>query len=357
MNIFDNNNWRFQLNNSINSLIKLNELLPYNEERNEWLKNNYTLNNLPFAITPHFISLMNGSISCPIFRQVIPSIAENETEDFLLFDPLGEEEREKVPHLIHRYPNRVLFLPTDRCASYCRFCHRKRWVGQGPSPKREDHDQAFAYIANNQDINEIIFSGGEPLLLSNDRIDDLLKRSFAIKHINMVRFHTRILSFLPMRIDDELREIFSRYKPIYLVTHFNHANEINHKTINAIDKLVDAHIVLLNQSALLKDINDDENTLKELFTLLSKLRIRPYYLHQCDLIKGSSHFRVPINKAIELISNLRGKISGHSLPNLMIDIPHGHGKVPLHKNSIVNEDDNFIYLQGFNGGIAPYPKN
>jgi lysine 2,3-aminomutase len=352
----ENNDWRWQLRNSISSVNKLNQVLPFSWEREEWLKNNYALNDLPFLVTPHFVSLMDGSPFCPIFRQVISSNSEHNIEDFLMLDPLGEEEREKVPHLIHRYPDRVLFLPTDRCASYCRFCQRKRWVGQGPTPKREDHDRAFQYIENNTAIREIIFSGGDPLLLSNERLNYLLKRSFAINHVEIVRFHTRILSFLPMRIDKDLAHIFSNYRPIYFVTHFNHPKEINNETIKAINELVDAKVSLLNQSALLKGINDNEDTLKELFRLLAKLLIRPYYIHQCDLIKGSSHFRVPIKRSLELLANLRGHISGHGIPTLMVDIPGGHGKVPLHKSAIVKEDENFIYLQGFTGGIAAYPK-
>lgn len=349
--------WRWQVKHSIKSIDELNKIWPPNSEREQWLKDNFSHNPLPFSVTPHFASLMSGAPSCPIFAQVISSALELKEDTVALRDPLGEESRQKVPHLVHRYPDRVLFLATDRCASYCRFCHRKRWVGQGPSPKRDQQEEAFVYIENNPEIKEIVFSGGDPLLLSNERLGELITRSFSIKHIDFIRFHTRMLSFAPTRIDQGLTKVLRSPHPIYLVTHFNHPRELNQDTLNAITMLHESGVALLNQAVLLKGINDDEATLKELFMLMAKLKIRPYYLHQCDVVTGSSHFRVPIKRSLELMANLRGRISGHCLPTLVIDIPGGHGKVPLVKDAIVKEDEQYIYLQGFSGGIAAYPKD
>lgn len=350
------NNWRWQMQNAIVTLDDLLKKANLNNYQKDWLKNNFSIQDLPFYITPYFVSLISPDNNCPIFRQVVSSNLENQQEEFLLKDPLGEEIRQKVPYLVHRYKDRVLFLATDRCASYCRFCTRKRWVGQGPTPHKEDALEAFSYIQQNTEIREIIFSGGDPLVLSNERLDYLLKNAFAIPHIDFVRIHSRILSFLPMRIDEELVSIFSKYRPLYLVTHFNHAKELTKQTLESIDKLLQAGVVLLNQSVLLKDINDSPDTLKELFVKLTKYRIKPYYLHQCDLINGSAHFRVPLKKSLEIYAKLRGNISGICIPQFMIETPHGGGKIAINPNFITKEDNDFIYLKGYDEKIQAYPK-
>lgn len=349
--------WRWQIKNSVKSIEELESRVSFDDDAREFLRTNFATAALPFSVTPYFVSLMSGKKDCPIFSQVISSQQELISDVDERRDPLGEEPRQKVPHLVHRYPDRVLFLATDRCASYCRFCTRKRWVGQGPTPARDEHDAAFAYIEQQQGIKEIVFSGGDPLLLSNDRLDYLLSRAFAIKHIDVVRFHSRMLSFAPMRIDAGLAEVLSTYSPMYLVTHFNHPSEITDATRAAIKRLQDSGVLLLNQSVMLRGVNDDEDILKELFRTLVKLKVRPYYLHQCDVINGAKHFRVPLKRSIELLDRLRGHISGLCLPTLVIDIPGGHGKVPIGKNPIVREDDQYIYLEGFKGGVAAYPKD
>ncbi len=349
-------NWRIQMQQAITSQEDLLKHANLNNYQKDWLQENFSKNPLPFFLTPYFASLIKPIDNCPIFMQVISSSLEQIDEDFLVPDPLGEEEREKTPHLVHRYPDRVLFLASDRCASYCRFCTRKRWVGQGPTPQKSQAEEAFNYIKNNQQIKEIIFSGGDPLILSNQRIKYLLDNAFSIDHIDVVRIHSRMLSFLPMRIDDELIDILKKYSPIYLVTHFNHPDEITAQTIEAINKLISAGVVLLNQSVMLKNINDDVAILTSLFRTLVKSRIKPYYLHQCDLIKGSAHFRVPIKQSLEIFSKLRGNISGLCMPSFIVETPGGFGKIALSANPIIKEDDNFIYLQGFKGDIAAYPK-
>jgi lysine 2,3-aminomutase len=349
--------WRWQIKNSIKTLDGLKSVLPKSSKRDAWLGSHFAPLPLPFSVTPHFASLMGEDETCPIFLQVVATQKELVSDESDRRDPLGEEEREKVPHLVHRYPDRVLFLATDRCASYCRYCTRKRWVGQGPTPLKEDQQEAFDYIKRNPEIKEIIFSGGDPLLLSDERIYQLVSQSFAISHIDFVRFHTRMLSFAPMRITDALCEIFAKFSPLFLVTHFNHPQEISEITKEALEKLYKSGVVLLNQSVLLKGINDNEAVLLELFKTLSKNKVRPYYLHQCDVVNGASHFRVPIEEAIALSHSLRGKISGHCLPTFVLDTPGGHGKVPLTKSSIVREDDDNFYFEGSLGGISSYPKD
>lgn len=348
--------WRWQMQNSVTNLAALSRYAAISEQQQQWLKENFLINNLPFSLTPYFASLIEPKAECPIFAQVVSSANELKEEKFLVKDPLGEEIRQNTPHLVHRYPDRVLFLATDRCASYCRFCTRKRWVGQGPTPKTDDFQKSFEYIKNNSSIKEIIFSGGDPLILSNEKIKYLLKEAFSIAHVKFIRFHSRILSFLPMRIDEELSAIFSAHKPIYFVTHFNHPKEITKTTKEAIDCLRSAGVILLNQSVMLKGINDSEAILSTLFYELVSLGIKPYYLHQCDLIKGSAHFRVPIKRSLSIFEKLRGNISGLCMPTFMIETPGGSGKNALMPNPIVKEDEEYIYLKGFDGKIAAYPK-
>lgn len=355
MNSLETKSWQWQIKNSIRTVDDLLAHVPLSSDEKNWIKDKKLLK-LPFSVTPYFVSLMDKSSKCPIFAQVVSTPHEHDIDDLDLMDPLGEEPREKVPHLIHRYPDRVLFLTTDRCASYCRFCTRKRMVGQGPTPKKEEHEEAFLYIEKNKDIKEIIFSGGDPLMLSNERLFSLLDRAFSIKHLNNVRIHTRMLSFAPMRIDAEFSQALRRYNPLYIVTHFNHPKELSPLACEALRMLHDSGAVVLNQSVLLKGINDNKETLTELFRALIKNRCRPYYLHSCDLVTGAKHFRVPIKRALSLMEELRGHISGICLPTLIIDIPGGHGKVPVMPNFIVDEDDAFIYLRGFKNGVARYPK-
>ena len=349
--------WRTQFKNSIKTFEQLDQMLPKNPRREQFFRENQQRVSLPFSVTPHFVSLMSGEPDCPIFLQVISSAQELVHDVDAMRDPLGEESRQQVPHLVHRYPDRVLFLATDRCAAYCRFCHRKRWVGQGPSPTRDEQEEAFLYIEQHKEIHEIVFSGGDPLVLSTPRIKQLIERSLRIPHIQLLRFHTRMLSFAPMRIDEELLAVFNSETPIFIVTHFNHPQEINEHTIHAIKRLQQSGVVLLNQAVLLKGINDHEATLKELFMLMARLKIRPYYLHQCDMVVGSSHFRVPLGRSLELMAGLRGHVPGHCLPTLVVDIPGGHGKVPLIKSPIIREDDTHLYLRGFLGGVGAYPKD
>ncbi len=347
--------WKWHLRNSISSITQLQNHFTLSQEELGALQQVENQEGLPFKMTPHYLELMKASSSSALRRQLIPSLYERDDVDFQRRDPLGEEDHEVVPHLIHRYPDRALLFVTDRCASYCRYCTRKRLVGQGPTPRREDWDAAMNYIEAHPEIHDVILSGGDALFLSDVNLFDILARLKAIPHVEIIRIATRFLTFAPMRITQEFVDAMKAFHTIYFLVHFNHQDEINSDTERAIARLVDAGIPVLNQTVLLRGVNDNTDALKKLFHRLSVLRVRPYYLHQCDLADKTAGFRVPIKKAIAIYGALRGQVSGLSIPTFVVDIPGGYGKVALSPNPIVKEDENQIYLKGFDGEIAPYP--
>ncbi|MEI6805850.1 MAG: KamA family radical SAM protein [Myxococcaceae bacterium] len=311
---------------------------------------------LPLRITKHYLSLIDPkNPNDPLRLQVIPQQAEFNLVDLERRDPLGEEDHEVVPHLVHRYPDRVLLLITDRCAAYCRFCTRKRWVGQGPTPKTEHLKQALDYISAHPAIKEVIVSGGDSLLLDDQKLDNLLNQIRSISSVEIIRLATRMLTFDPTRITDNLISILKKYQPVYILSHINHANEISPEAETAILKLVDNGLPVLNQTVLLKNINDSQEALTQLFRKITRLRARPYYLHQCDIAPGTEQFRVPLYKAQELVKSLRGHLSGICLPTFVIDIPGGFGKVPMFPSPIVAQNSEFVTLEGFAGERADYP--
>lgn len=340
----------------VKTLEELESILDLTSSERDAIKTLGQHGGLPLRITKHYLSLIDkNNPSDPLRLQVIPQQAEFKPVDLERRDPLGEEDHEVVPHLVHRYPDRVLLLITDRCASYCRFCTRKRWVGQGPTPKKEHLDKALAYIAENSEIKEVIISGGDSLLLDDKRLDDLLSRIRAIKSVDIIRLATRVLTFSPTRISDDLITILKKYQPVYILSHINHLNEISPEAEMAISKLVDNGLPVLNQTVLLKNINDTQEALSTLFRKLTHLRARPYYLHQCDIAPGTEQFRVPLHRAQELVKSLRGHLSGLCLPTFVIDIPGGFGKVPMFPSPIVAQNAESIMLEGFMGEQAEYP--
>lgn len=348
--------WRWQLKSALRTTqaIKANFDLTEAEEKGLLLLNSQQ--SLPLQITPHFLSLIDTTNQQdPLRLQVLPRALEFTVDTIERDDPLGEVDHEVVPHLVHRYPDRVLLLATDRCASYCRFCTRKRWVGQGPTPKPEHLTEALEYIKLHPEIKEVIISGGDPLLLDDIKLDNLLRRLRQIPTLEIIRFDTRILTFAPMRITESLVAILKKYQPIYIVAHFNHLREINEYTKKAFAQLIDNGIMVLNQTVLLRNINDNSATLTELFRKLTFLRARPYYLHQCDLARGTKMFRVPLKRALSILKEMRGHVSGLNIPHFIVDIPGGFGKVSLVSDPVVAETANTISLQGFDGEVAEYP--
>jgi lysine 2,3-aminomutase len=354
--------WRDQLRRSARTAADLEKHLSLTEEERDGLAALEGRGGLPLGITPHFLSLIDpDDVNDPLRVQVVPKVGELSPTTWDRRDPLGEEELEAVPFLVHRYPDRVLLLATDRCAAYCRFCTRKRWVGQGPGPGLEHLEQAITYVAAHDEIHEVIISGGDALMLSDEKLGALLEQLARIPHLDVVRLASRMLAFLPQRVTrglvDVLRRVIDRGGPaLYLLSHFNHPRELAPEARTAIGRLVDAGVPVLNQTVLLRGVNDARDTLLELFRSLTRLRARPYYLHQCDLAPGTDAFRVPLDDARALYGSLRGHLSGISIPTFVVDIPGGLGKAPLHADPIVETHDDHVVLKGFRGHVAKYPR-
>jgi lysine 2,3-aminomutase len=317
---------------------------------------------LPLGITPHFLALIDpDDDGDPLRLQVIPRGSEFLPTAWDRRDPLGEEELEVVPSLVHRYPDRVLLLATDRCAAYCRFCTRKRLVGQGPTPSWGHLEGAFQYIAKHPEIHEVIVSGGDAMMLGDDRVALLLQRLRAIQHLDVIRIASRMLAFCPQRVTPELVRLLRNDDddgPVtYWLSHFNHEKELHPAvTRQAIARLVDGGVPVLNQTVLLRGVNDSRAVLLALFRGLTRRRARPYYLHQCDLAPGTDAFRVPLAEARELYASLRGHLSGISLPTFVVDLPGGKGKQPLSFDPVVDVDADSVTLRGHRGDLVKYPR-
>lgn len=351
--------WREQLRRAARTVRDLEQVLVLTDDERAGLGALETRGGLPLGITPHFLALMNPSDPAdPLRLQVVPRAAEMEPASWDRRDPLGEEDLEVVPFLVHRYPDRVLLLATDRCASYCRFCTRKRWVGQGPAPGLEHLDGALRYVETHETIREVIVSGGDALMLSDEKLAMLLERLAAIPHLDVVRLATRMLAFAPQRVTDALLRVLRsvRGPAPYILSHFNHPRELAPEARDAITRLVDAGIPVLNQTVLLRGVNDARDVLVELFRALTRLKARPYYLHQCDLAPGTEMFRVPLDAALALVGSLRGHVSGLSIPTFVVDIPGGLGKAPLAQSPVVAQEQDHVVLRGFRGETARYPR-
>lgn len=351
----DWNSWEWQMRHRIVSREKLEALIPLSENERQALS--VGEKRLAFAVTPHFFNLIDReNPNDPLRRQIIPAMQEYTISPGETNDPVGEEKSSPVPGLVHRYPDRVLLLATDRCASYCRFCTRSRLVsgasGYGFSP---NIDEALKYISRNNRIRDVLISGGDPLLLSDEKINSLLSRLRGIPHIEFIRIGTRTPVFLPQRITPKLCEILKSHGVIWMSIHVNHPNEISRETAEALERLAFAGIVLGSQTVLLRGVNDDSETMRSLVHRLLQVRVRPYYLYACDPILGSSHWRVPAEKGIEIIRSLRGWTSGYAVPQFVIDAPGGGGKVPLNPNYIESVDENGkITLCNFRGDTFFY---
>lgn len=311
----------------------------------------------PMSITPYYMSLIDrDDPECPIRRQVIPREEEAIETPGDLHDPLGEVEHEVAPDLIRRYPDRVLLLATDRCAVYCRFCTRSRMVGEGGGARSLRHlEEAFRYIEANEDVAEVIVSGGDPLVMSTSRIVELFERLGSIPHLNNIRLATRAPVTIPSRITAELAEALKKTHPaIWVMTHFNHPREITPESTRACAILADHGFPIMNQSVLLRGVNDDAETLTALFRGLVRIRVRPYYLLQMDPVRGTGHLRTPLSRGIELFTRLQGRLSGIALPKLIVDTPGGRGKVVVGPDVIVNKGDGRTTLKTFRGELVDY---
>lgn len=350
------NDWRWQLKNRITSLAQLEarmELTP--QERAGTILSG---SKLALAITPHFFNLIDrDDPACPIRRQVIPRLEETRISPSELADPCGEDADMVAPGLVHRYPDRVLLLVTDRCASYCRYCTRSRVVsGAGEQELHIDLEAAYRYLEAHSEVRDVLISGGDPLLLSDDRLESILKRLRAIEHLEFLRIGSRVPIFLPQRVTPELCAMLARYHPLWMSVHVNHPRELTVEVKDALGRLADHGIPLGNQSVLLAGVNDNLETMKALVQKLLICRVRPYYLYQLDLILGSSHLQVPVSKGIEIIEGLRGYTSGYAVPQYVIDAPGGGGKVPINPDYQIYRDGEKTVIRNYEGRTFEYPE-
>ncbi len=310
------------------------------------------ISQFPLRINSYYFSLIKSK-GDPIFKQCVPD--SEELDDKGLEDPLNEEELSPVPGLTHRYPDRVLFLVSNKCAVYCRFCNRRRKVGKKNMVTKDSIEKGILYIKRNKQIRDVLLSGGDPLLLETKVLGDILCRLREISHVEIIRIGTRAPCTLPQRITPKLVAMLKRFHPLYVVTHFNHPNEITHEAAVACGRLADAGIPLACQTVLLKGVNDDISTIKSLMQGLLRIRVRPYYLFQADLVKGTSHFWTPLSRGLEIIDALRGFTSGLCVPHFAIDLPGGGGKIALVPDHIVKKGDSWITVKNYLGNEYKYP--
>ena len=349
------NNWNWQVKNSIHTAERLKEIFG---EAYENVISTLPENHLPFRITPYFASLLNRFPSDhPLFQTMIPSKEELITGPGEKNDPLDEANYSPVPHIVHRYPDRVLFTVTGFCAAYCRYCTRSHMVAK----KNKSHvsnsswDLGIEYIAGHSQIRDVLISGGDPLTLPDFRLEYLLSRLRAIPHVEIIRIGTKIPVVMPMRITKNLVKMIRKYHPVMMSLHFSHPDELSLETREACNLLADAGIPLGSQSVLLKGINDNVETFTKLNHELLKVRVRPYYIYQCDPIPGSEHFRTEVKKGLEIIKGLRGFTSGYAVPHFVIDAPGGGGKIPLLPDYIKSIDEDRITLYNYEGREFVYP--
>lgn len=348
--------WKWQFSHRITTADALSKYLPLTaDEKNDI---DEVLRTFRMAITPYYASLIDqNNPSDPIRMQCVPSIKELAPCGDDMADPLNEEGDSPVPHVVHRYPDRVLLLVTFRCSMYCRHCTRRRIVGEEDRVITEKElTRALDYIRSHDEIRDVLISGGDPLVMSDEKLEHIVASLRAIPHVDIIRIGTRTPVVMPMRITPELVDMLKKYQPIWINTHFNHPNEITPRSAQACARIVDAGIPLGNQSVLLRGINDDSETMKKLLLGLVHIRVRPYYLYQCDLSRGIGHFRTKVETGIKIMHDLTGNISGYAVPKFVIDAPGGGGKVPINYDYVISKDDREVVMENFRGNIYRYPQ-
>ena len=348
------NDWKWQGKNRIETLEDLKKYVTLTPEEEEGVKK--TLQTLRMAITPYYISLIDpNNPDCPVRKQAVPTGKETYQSPADLLDPLHEDEDSPVPGLTHRYPDRVLLLITDMCSMYCRHCTRRRFAGQKDGESAIDRiDRAIEYIAKTPQVRDVLLSGGDSLCVSDERLEYIISRVRAIPHVEIIRLGSRTPVVCPQRITDDLVNMLKKYHPVWLNTHFNHPQEVTKEAAEACAKLANAGIPLGNQTVLLRGVNDCVNTMKKLMHELVKMRVRPYYIYQCDLSMGIEHFRTPVSKGIEIIEGLRGHTSGYAVPTFVVDAPGGGGKTPVMPQYVISQAPGKVVLRNFEGVITTY---
>ena len=346
--------WKWQVKNRIETLEDLKKYISLTKEEEEGVAN--ALKTLRMAITPYYLCLIDvNNPNDPVRRQAIPTGVELHQADADLLDPLHEDEDSPAPGLTHRYPDRVLFLITDMCSMYCRHCTRRRFAGQNDCESTQDRiDKCIEYIAKTPQVRDVLLSGGDALMVNDKMLESIIQRLRAIPHVEIIRIGSRTPVVCPMRITDDLVNMLKKYHPIWLNTHFNHPNECTPEAKAACERLANAGIPLGNQSVLLRGVNDDVRVFKKLVHELVKMRVRPYYIYQCDLSMGLEHFRTPVSKGIEIIEGLRGHTSGYAVPTFVVDAPGGGGKTPVMPQYVISQAPGKVVLRNFEGVITTY---
>jgi lysine 2,3-aminomutase len=350
------NDWQWQLRNRITEIQALSRM--FNLSQDEQAALNRATRRFPVSITPYYASLLDREDpSHPLRRAVVPVMAEHLPSPVETEDPLAEEHDSPVPGLVHRYPDRVLFLVTEFCSTYCRYCTRSRMVGHFRSslPNMARWEEAIRYIESTPTVRDVLLSGGDPLTLPDESLNWLLTRLRQIPHVEFLRIGTKAPVVLPQRVTPALVRMLKRHHPLWMSIHFTHPEELTPETSQACERLSDGGIPLGSQTVLLAGINDDVDTMKRLVHGLLRIRVKPYYLYQCDPISGSSHFRTPVEKGTRIIQGLRGHTTGYAVPAYVIDAPGGGGKIPLLPEYLVGRDGDDLLLRNYEGRIYRYP--
>ncbi|MCP4163712.1 MAG: lysine 2,3-aminomutase [Deltaproteobacteria bacterium] len=355
----DWNDWKWQLKNVIRDIPTLKKVIEIDESKEKDLEN--CLTKFKMGITPYYASLMDKNYDRGVIRlQAVPKILELDVAIDDHADPLHEDVDSPVPGLTHRYPDRVLLLVTHICSMYCRHCTRRRMVGDNDQHlSTKQIDDCIEYIKQHKEVRDVLISGGDPLTLSTKRLEYVLKSLREIEHVEIIRIGSRMPVVMPQRINDDLVEMIKKYHPVYVNTHFNHPHEITQEAKGACEKLANAGIQLGNQTVLLRDVNDCPNIMKKLMHELLMIRVKPYYIYQCDLSRGISHFRTSISKGMEIMENLRGHTTGMAVPTFVVDAPGGGGKIPVMPNYLISQSDRRFVLRNYEGVITTYtqPEN
>lgn len=348
------NDWRWQMRHRIRTVEELKDRFPGVDVSGV----EKAAGKFPMAITPYYASLMGKTDATdPVFAMCVPQTAELCDPDFLMDDPLDEDEDMPVPGLVHRYPDRALFIVTTTCASYCRHCTRKRVAGSREwSVSARRVQQVADYLSAHPEISDVIVSGGDAFTMPTEALERILSGLRSVPSVEVIRIGTRTPVVMPMRINEELTSMLRRYRPVWVNTHFNHPNELTPEAAAACARLVDAGIPVSNQSVLLAGINDDPAVMEKLCRGLVRIRVRPYYLFQCDLVRGVEHFRTPLSKGIEIMEYMRGRVGGLAIPQFVVDAPHGGGKIPVLPNYIISMSPTHTVLRNFEGMLVSYPE-
>jgi len=348
--------WRWQMRHAIRTPEQLARLVPLTDDERRGCEETREVFRL--GISPYYLSLVDGEHPfCPVRMQAIPTLAESRVRPGELRDPLGEDPHRPVAAIVHKYPDRVLFLALDSCSTYCRDCTRRRITKGGEAVLgREAWAEGIAYVREHPEVRDVLVSGGDPLLLVDERLDELLNELQAIPHVEMIRIGTRIPVTLPMRVTEDLARLLRRHAPLFVVTHFNHPKELTPEAREACERLVDHGVPVENQSVLMRRVNSDARILKELNHALLRTRVRPYYLHQMDVAEGLEHFRTPISAGVAILEQLRGHTTGLAVPHLAVDLPGGGGKVTLQPEYVVERRGHETVFRNYRGEPYVYPE-